>query len=55
VFFNTFNPSVLDLGLHDITYTYTTDDNCEISTTKSILVYTIDYNFVNYNLGTIAP
>lgn len=55
VIFNTFNPSVVDLGLHDITYTYTTDDNCEISTTKSILVYTIDFNFVNYNLGTIAP
>ncbi len=55
VIFNNFNPAVVDLGLHDITYTYTTDDNCEISTTESILVYTIDFNFVNYNLGTIAP
>lgn len=55
VVFNNFNPSVVDLGFHDITYTYTTDDNCELSTTKSILVYTIDFNFVDYNLGTIAP
>lgn len=55
VAFNTFNPTLVDVGLHDITYTYTTDDNCEVSITKSILVYTIKYNFVNYNLGTITP
>jgi len=55
VAFNTFNPALVNVGLHDITYTYTTDDNCEVSITKSILVYTINYNFVNYNLGTIAP
>jgi len=55
VIFNAFNPSVSGAGTHIITYTYTDNNNCTAIATHSILVFTITYNFVNYNLGTIAP
>ncbi len=55
VIFNAFNPSLSGSGLHTITYTYTNADGCESSTSSNILVFTIVFNFVNYNLGTISP
>lgn len=51
IIFNAFNPAVAGAGTHTITYT----DACGASTSQNILVFTITYNFVNYNLGTIAP
>lgn len=55
VIFSAFNPSLSGPGIHDITYTYTDNTGCTASQTQSILVFTIVYNFVNYNLGTISP
>lgn len=55
VIFNAFNPSIAGVGQHSITYTYTDANGCMASVTNSILVFSIIYNFVNYNLGTIAP
>jgi len=51
VIFNAFNPSIAGPGNHTITYT----DPCGNNTSQTILVFTISFNFVNYNLGTIAP
>jgi len=55
VIFNGFNPSIVSPGQHDITYTYTDSNNCVTTATETIFVFTITYNFVTYNLGTIAP
>lgn len=55
VVFNAFNPSVAGPGIHEITYTYSDGFGCEVCTTQSVLVFAINYNFVNYNLGTITP
>jgi len=55
VIFNAFNPSLVNPGVHTITYTYTNADGCTSSTSSNILVFTIVFNFVNYNLGTISP
>jgi len=55
VVFNAFNPSIAGTGQHLITYTYTDNNGCTASVSNSIFVFTITYNFVNYNLGTIAP
>jgi len=55
VVFNAFNPSVAGTGNHTITYTYQEEFGCSFSTQEDIFVFTIIYNFVNYNLGTIAP
>ncbi len=55
IIFNAFNPSLSGPGLHTIEYTYTDGDNCTSSTAETILVFTIDFTFVNYNLGTISP
>lgn len=55
VVFSAFNPSLAGAGFHDITYTYTDDTGCTASQTQSILVFTLSFNFVNYNLGFIAP
>lgn len=55
VLFNAFNPSVSGQGFHSITYTYTDANGCSGETTQNILVGTIEYNFVNYDLGTISP
>lgn len=51
IIFNAFNPSVSGPGSHTITYT----DPCGNSTSQNILVFTVVFNFVNYNLGTISP
>jgi len=51
IIFNAFNPSVSGSGLFTITYT----DPCGNSTSQDILVFTVVFNFVNYNLGTISP
>jgi len=55
VIFNAFNPALTGAGSHTITYTYTNADGCVSSTSTDILVFTITFNFVNYNLGTINP
>ncbi len=55
VVFNSFNPTLAGPGQHDITYTYTDGNGCEGLSTETIVVFTISYNFVNYNLGTISP
>jgi len=55
VIFSAFNPSIAGPGSHSITYTYTDANGCTATDTQSILVFTISFNFVNYNLGTISP
>ncbi len=55
VIFSAFNPSLAGPGSHDITYSYTDASGCNASNTQTILVFTISFNFVNYNLGTISP
>jgi len=55
VIFNAFNPSIAGPGFHTITYNYTDGNGCTGNTTQDILVFSISYNFVNYNLGTISP
>jgi len=55
VVFNAFNPSIAGPGNHTITYTYEEEFGCSFSVQQEILVFTIIYNFVNYNLGTINP
>lgn len=55
VLFNKLNTSILQPGMHTITYTYNSDDGCTISQNKSVLVYSIEFNFVNYILGAISP
>jgi len=53
--FSAFNPVLAGPGTHSITYTYTDQNNCTATKTKTILVFSIIYNFVNYNLGVISP
>jgi len=55
VTFSAFNPVLAGPGNHTITYTVTTANNCTVTATQSIFVFTITYNFVNYNLGVISP
>jgi len=55
VIFSAFNPSVAGPGIHQINYTFTDANGCNETATQNILVFTIVYNFVNYNLGTVAP
>jgi len=55
VIFNAFNPSIVGPGLHTITYNYTDDNGCSGTASEDILVFSVNFNFVNYNLGTISP
>lgn len=55
VVFNAFNPSIVGPGQYDITYTYTDANGCPGSATETIFVFSISFNFVTYNLGTISP
>lgn len=55
IIFSAFNPTIAGAGTHIVTYTYTDANDCVATDSQSILVFTITYNFVNYNLGTIAP
>jgi len=55
VLFNAFNPALTGPGIHTITYTYQNADGCESIASVDITVFTIIFNFVTYNLGTIAP
>jgi len=55
VVFSTFNPNIVDIGLHPITYTYNNGNGCVVSDTKTILVSEINYNFVQYELDFISP
>jgi len=55
VVFSVFNPSIAGPGLHTITYTYNDGNGCTAIATHDILVFTLTFNFVNYNLGTISP
>jgi len=54
VIFNAFNPSVAGPGVHTITYTVS--NQCgSASDSQDVLIFTITFNFVNYNLGTVSP
>jgi len=55
IVFSAFNPSIAGPGIHLISYTYTDQNNCTATETKTILVFSIVYNFVNYNLGIVSP
>lgn len=55
IIFSAFNPSIAGPGIHTITYTINDEFGCSFSTQKDIFVFTIDFNFVNYSLGTVAP
>ncbi len=55
VVFNAFNPTLAGPGIHPITYSYTDYNGCSAETTASILVISLSFNFVSYNLGTISP
>jgi len=55
VVFNAFNPSLAGPGFHAVTYTYNDGNGCSGTFTQNILIFVINYNFVNYNLGTISP
>ncbi len=55
IVFNAFNPSLAGPGLHEITYSYTDSEGCTNTITDQTLVVTLNFNFVNYNLGTISP
>lgn len=55
VVFSNFNPSVVNIGQHPITYTYNNGNGCVVSDTKTILVSQINYNFVQYQLDFISP
>jgi len=53
--FSVFNTSFLSPGVHTINYTYTNEDGCSASSSQSVLVYSISFQFVNYTLNTIDP
>lgn len=55
VTFNKFNTVGLSPGMHIIQYTFTNQNNCTITKSQTVLVYTIEFEFVNYNLGIINP
>jgi|GEM_PF-5073057 len=55
VVFSAFNPSIAGVGQHTVTYTWTDEDGVDHVATAPIFVFTIDYNFVNYNQGTVSP
>jgi len=55
VILNAFNPSIAGPGNHTITYTFTEEFGCSFNIQQEILVFIINFNFVNYNLGTISP
>ncbi len=55
VVFNAFNPSIAGPGLHTIRYDYTDNMGCSNFAEEDVLVGTLNYFFVNYNIGTIQP
>lgn len=55
VVFSAFNPALFGTGTFTITYTYTDPYGCIGIDEATIIVGSISYNFVNYNLGTISP
>ncbi len=56
IILNAFNPALAGPGQHTITYEYNDPvSGCAGLDEVSILVVSLTYNFVNYNLGVIAP
>ncbi len=55
VVFNAFNPTLVPPGMHEIDYVYTDDLGCAYESSANVLVFTLTFNFVNYNLGVISP
>ena len=55
IIFGTFNPNIAGAGFHTINYTYNDGNGCVVSTSASILVFNITYNFINNNITTISP
>ncbi len=55
VTFNMLNTSLLTPGLYTINYNYSDADGCSGTSSQTVLVYAIVFNFVTYQLGTIEP
>lgn len=55
VVFNAFNPSISGTGPSTVSYIFTDANGCTSTTSQVVIVGSISYNFVNYNLGTISP
>jgi len=55
IVFSAFNPSIAGPGIHQISYTYNDGNGCSATISQDIFVFAITYNFVNYNLGIVAP
>jgi len=55
IIFSTFNPAIAGPGLHTINYTFDDGNGCVSTASQDVFVFTVDYNFVNYNLGTVSP
>jgi len=56
VVFNAFNPSIAGVGMHLIEYTYVDSQNdCSTTASQTVFVFAVNYVFVNYNLGIVAP
>lgn len=55
VSFSFFNPSIAGVGLKEITYTYTNENGCTLTTSANILVGNLSFQFVNYELFFDEP
>jgi len=54
IVFSAFNPAISGPGTFAVTYEIT-NGNCTYTAVQNVLVGEVQYNFVNYNLGTISP
>jgi len=52
---NTFNPAIAGNGLTNVQYSYTDANGCSNTIVNSIFVFSVNYNFAQYNLATISP
>ncbi len=50
-----FNPSISGIGVKEITYTYTNENGCTLSTNQTILVGNLSFQFVDYDLYFESP
>jgi len=55
VAFTFFNPSIAGLGLKEITYTYTNENGCTLTTSSNVLVGNLSFQFVDYELYFDSP
>lgn len=52
---NAFNPVLAGIGNHPISYTVTDGDGCPSVATQNIFVFSITYDFVEYDTEPISP